>query len=97
MRSVLRGHVLLSEEVLNGESGGCYIFTEDVTVNSGQFVILRSGSGENGWRTTKDGAHVYYVFANFASPVWSHVETAKLHILHVQHTYTERRESLVPV
>jgi hypothetical protein len=97
MRSQLRGHVLMAESVLTGAPGSQFVFTDEIWVNSGQFVLLRSGVGTNGWRPSKDGSMVYFVHANALRPLWSEAELVHLHLLHVQHSYVERKEESVYV
>ena len=90
----LRGHVVLSESAVEQRdlSSNAHIFSDDVLIPAGMYVILYSGDGEPRWARTKDGAMVYYVYMNRESPVWDRC-VGSLHVLSTQHTYAERRET----
>jgi len=97
MRLVLRGHVLMAEEAFDhSPSHAVHVFVDEVKIGPGQFVLLRSCSGEPHWSTTKEGHHVYHTFANSDRPIWSATQ-GTLHLLGVQHTFTERREPALMV
>lgn len=86
MRQNLRGHLLLSESSYAGTPKQV-LFSEEVFVGPGQFVMVRSGVGESGWKVSKDGTRMYCYFAQHQDVLWG---DAGIHILHVQHTYCER-------
>lgn len=88
MREILRGHCVMSERCLNGETGTSYAFPEDEPIPSGAFIMLRTGYGQPRWGRTRDGAQIYVTFMGQDQHAWD--ETAGvIHILKVQHTYRE--------
>ncbi|MBL8047620.1 MAG: hypothetical protein JNJ45_02960 [Chthonomonas sp.] len=89
LRVRLRGHVLLSETCLDHNSVSCHMFTDDVTINPGHFVILGTGQGPSRWVTLDDGRYAYQTFIGRATPIWGR-EQLPLHVLSVQHSYEER-------
>lgn len=90
-RLTLRGHAVISEGALStGDlSVGAHCFTEDEQLNSGMYVMLITGNGENRWGRTKDGATIYLCYMNRPRPIWLNFPGA-VHVLAPQHTYTER-------
>lgn len=93
MRISLKGHLVVSEDALltGALSHSAYAFSDEVTIAPGLFVILFSGDGEPRWARTKDGAMVYHAYMGRSHPVWHHCG-ATMHVVSVQHTYTERAE-----
>ncbi len=94
MRSILRGQTLLADSYIRGESSSVHAFTEEVSIAPGQFVLVRSGSGADGWITSKDGSYVYQTHLNAEDPLWSR-QGESLHILSIQHTYCERKAAVL--
>lgn len=96
MRLCLRGHLLLSESAVGagivGENG--HVFSEDVLIPAGMYVLLVTGFGESRWTKSKDGGLIYYCFMNREDSVWSRSELP-LHLLSTQHSFTERREAML--
>jgi hypothetical protein len=86
MRQNLRGHLLLSETSYSGTPKQV-LFLDEIYVGPGQFVMVRSGSGDSGWKVSKDGTRMYCHFAQQSETQWGQ---AGIHILHVQHSYCER-------
>ncbi len=94
MRTSLRGHAIVGEEAIQQPgSSSVHLFSEDVWISPGQYVLLYTGSGHQRWGRTKDGAHAYFAYANRRTSVWANSE-GPIHILGTQHTFTERRELL---
>lgn len=95
MRQHLRGHAVVSETSLeNGGMGQAWhLFADDEYIQSGCFVMLRSGTGAPRWSRTKDGAMIYITFMNRISPVWAGLPDP-LHVMAIQHSYREARESV---
>ncbi len=91
LRAALKGHVLLSEGALRTSDArlGTHILNDDALIPAGMYVIIFSGHGSPRWGKTRDGAHVFHTYMNRDEPVWSRCELP-LHLLHVQHSYTER-------
>jgi hypothetical protein len=92
----LRGHVLLGEKALElGDVGDFFhLFTDDVSIGAGHFVLLYTGCGTPKWAKTKEQQLVYYTFMNRFASVWDRANGA-VHILSPQHSFTERRDALV--
>jgi len=90
-RITLRGHIVLSEGALStGDlSVGAHCFAENEQTASGMYVMLITGSGENRWGRTKDGATIYLCYMNRPKPIWLNFP-GPVHVLAPQHTYTER-------
>jgi hypothetical protein len=93
LRVNLRGTVVLADLAIETSSFACgaHVFSDDVNVPPGAFVLLQTGDGEARWTKTKEGAMVYYTYMGRREPVWNRV-TGPLHVLCAQHTYTERKE-----
>ena len=87
----LRGHVVMSEAAM--VSGSLYstshVFTEEVSIPPGQFVIAVSGTGESRWKRTKDGGNVFHAYLNQDSPIWIRL-SGPIHVLSTTHTYADR-------
>lgn len=71
-----------------------HAFNDDALVPAGMYVILFTGCGQARWGKTKEGAHVYHAYMNRSQTVWSCCEMP-IHILHTQHSYSERTEALL--
>lgn len=93
LRVQLKGHVIVSDTVVcsGNPCAGLHVFSDDVMIPAGMYVILYTGTGEARWSRTKDGQHVYHTYMERTQPVWSN-EPGPLHILATQHTYQDRRE-----
>lgn len=93
LRVTLRGTVLVSERVVDQGclQGACHVFSDEVNIPPGAFVLLRSGFGTPRWTKTKDGAMVYYSFMGRTESVWGCSEVP-IHVSAPHHTYIERRE-----
>ena len=96
MRVNLKGHVLMSESAFEGAHlcEVSHVFADDVSISPGLYVVLYSGSGNPGWRKTKDGTTVFNSYAGWDAPIWSR-SSLPLHLLNTQHTYAERGEPLL--
>ncbi len=91
MRLTLKGHLLLSQSAVDSSnlSLGSHVFADDVVIPAGMYVLLVTGIGEARWSQNKDRAMIYHTFMNQTRPVWQSVP-GPIHLLHTQHTYTER-------
>src|SRR5262249_39171306 len=91
MRVNLKGHALVAEAALVGgtDSHAVHLFSDDVNISAGQFVLLRTGHGESHWTCTAEGQRVYYTYMARLAPVWINVP-GSLHLLAPQHSYSER-------
>lgn len=96
LRTNLRGHLVLSESAIaeSDLSFAAHVFADDALIPAGMYVLLATGSGEPRWAKTKDGALIYYAFMNRGGPVWDRA-AGPVHILNLQHTYTERGPALL--
>ncbi|MFN8219574.1 MAG: hypothetical protein U0S12_05515 [Fimbriimonadales bacterium] len=96
MRVNLRAYVLMSEAAV--ATGSLYstshVFSDEVHIAPGMYVLLLSGCGESKWTRTKEGMHVYQTYMNQDRPVWSRLE-GPLHIMHAHHTYVERTADVI--
>lgn len=95
LRTVLRGHVVMSESAISSEMMGrfAHVFGEEEKIPAGMYVLLRTGTGISRWTKTKDGSLVYYAFMGRDRAVWEQ-SIGPLHLLAPQHTFAERRETL---
>jgi hypothetical protein len=98
MRVRLRGHVVVAENALSdcGYSNAIHIFSDDVEVMPGWYVLLRTSLGEPRWSSTSEGQRVFYTYMNRESPVWQDTE-GHLHLLAPQHSFMERSAEAVLV
>jgi len=94
MRVQLRGHVITSDAMIDHQvQNGLHIFGDDATIPPGMYVLLRTGQGQPKWGRTKEGALVFHAFMNRSHPVW--IEgSGPLHLLAIQHSYTDRPATL---
>ena len=93
LRINLRGHLVMSECAVNDQdlSRFVHLFTDDVLIPAGMYVLLGTGEGENRWSRTKDGSLIFYSYMHRRSTVWDRC-VLPLHLLNTQHSYSERRE-----
>ena len=91
MRAHLKGHAVISDAAFTDAStpAGIHIFTDDIDVMPGQYVLLRSCGGSGHWSTTNEGQRVYYTYMGRLGTVWEGLP-GPLHILAPQHTFSER-------
>jgi len=98
MRAQLRSHAVVAELAL--ELGriteAIHLFSDDVEVLAGMYVLLHSGIGTPGWTRTKDGLLVYVTYMGRKQSVWNSC-TGPIHLLAPQHTYAERKQDLMMV
>jgi hypothetical protein len=96
LRLALRGHVLLSESALDGQdlTRAAHVFSDDVLVPAGMYVLLVTGRGEPKWGRTKDGALIYHAYMNRDFPVWD-LSEPPIHVLNKQHSFAEPREPVL--
>lgn len=96
LRLQLRGHVVLSDAAIQASNllYASHVFSDDVLIPAGMYVMLRTGHGESRWCKTRDGALVYYAFMGRDRSIWNEI-TGPVHVLSTQHSFTERREGLV--
>ena len=98
IRVRLKGHAIMTESkfLAQASSEGSFAFTDEEFVPAGHFVLLRSGTGEPRWGFSKDGSRVFFTFAAAPRPLWPE-SAGSLHVLHIQHTYVERKPSPIPI
>ena len=92
IRVKLKGHALISEGKFTrcSESASSYAFPDQEHIPPGHFVLLRSNDGIPRWGVSKDGSRVYFTFAGASETLWPEAE-GPVHVLHIQHTYIERK------
>ncbi|MBL8059650.1 MAG: hypothetical protein JNK63_02915 [Chthonomonas sp.] len=91
LRQLLRGCAVIPDSRcdLPCASGSMHLFADETQVVPGAFIMLHTGVGEPKWTVTRDGSRVYHAYMNRSSCVWEEVH-GPLHVLGIQHTYTER-------
>lgn len=96
LRVNLRGHLVASELAIADSdlSFSAHAFSDEALIPPGMYVLLSTGRGSPRWTKTKDGQMLYYAYMNRESSVWEHTPGA-LHVLNMQHTYTERPPALL--
>lgn len=96
IREQLRGRALVEDAAFHESQGGIHLFGDDIRIGPGQFVMLRTCAGEPHWGTSKDGALVYFTYANRNATIWSTV-SQPMHLLSVDHTLVPRSDSAILV
>lgn len=89
MRVVLRGHVLLAEDSIDGGELLAFAFPDDVAVMPGNYVLLKTAPCLKRWCMGPEGHRVYYTSMGKSRSYWSRAEGA-LHLLAPQHTFGAR-------
>lgn len=90
MRIDLRGHVVVPDCAIRaGQLYPAHVFSEEVWLTPGTYVLLKTGIGQPKWTVTPEGQRVFTVFMGRSAPVWDGIE-GELHVLHIQHSYVER-------
>ena len=77
-----------------GLTQAAHVFTDDVQIPAGMYVLLVTGCGEPKWSKTKEGALIYNAYMNRQFTVWERSEPP-LHLLNRQHSYSEPREPAI--
>lgn len=92
MRVQLRGHALVAEAALNDRVGfqEVFVLREDVSLQPGQYALVRTCQTSGRWCHKQDGYSVYYLGLDRLDPVWNNHE-GPIHILAPQHTFCERQ------
>jgi hypothetical protein len=91
MKVNLRGHALVADLELLGldGAGALHLFSDDVEVQAGAYVLLRTVPCRTHWNHCNEGQLIYHTTMSRTELVWSRCEGA-LHLLKPQHTYCER-------
>ena len=91
MRVHLKGHAVIADAALveGASSPAVHLFSDEIDVMPGQFVLLRTCPGSGHWSITNEGQRVYYTHMERLNPVW-HRFPGPFHILAPQHTFCER-------
>ncbi len=93
LRVHLRGHAIVGEIALHPSATGesVHLFADDVDVQPGMYVLLRSGVGEPHWTRTRDGSTVYCAYMRRSKGgVWD-LYNGPIHVLGPQHSFVMRR------
>ena len=92
MRINLKGHVVAAQSALDGDGKleGVHIFTDDVDVQPGMYVLLRSCTGVGHWNHTHDRYSTYYGYMQRRLCVWLRHPGA-VHVMAPQHKWIERK------
>lgn len=98
MRVHLKGHAVIADSALldGPASSAVHLFSDEVDVMPGQFVLLRTCPGNGHWTMTNEGQRVYYTHMERLNPVWSRA-LGPVHVLAPQHTFCERSAEAVLV
>ena len=97
LRINLRGHVVIGDAAVNAgdPSEALHIFTDDVDVHPGMYVLLRSGGGVSHWNHSQDRYSTFYSYMQRRSGVW-YRHLGAVHVLAPQHSWQERpREAMI--
>lgn len=96
MRMTLRGHIIVSDSAVEDSnlSQAAHVFSDDVLIPAGMYVLLFTGHGNPRWTRTRDGALVYYAYMGRDRSVWDRT-AGPLHILNTHHTFCERAPALM--
>lgn len=89
----LKGHIVASQTALEGgdTSDGLHVFTDDVDVHPGMYVLLRTCPGVGHWNYMQDRYSTYYAYMHRRTPVWVR-HKGPLHVLSLQHSWVERKQ-----
>ncbi len=90
MRQHLRGHAVAAESAFDQGplSNAFHLFSEDIYIPSGAFVMLRSDHQEPRWARTRDGALLFITGMSRTRGVWVDCPGV-LHVLCTQHSLKE--------
>ena len=92
MKVNLKGHVVAAQSVVDAGdvSEAIHIFSDDVFVLPGMYVLLRTCSGVGHWNHTHDRYSTFYAYMHRRVPVWSR-HIGPLHVMAPQHKWVERK------
>ena len=92
MKVALKGHVVAAQSVVDGGEllDAIHIFTDDVEVLPGMYVLLRTCPGVGHWNHTHDRYSTYYGYMHRLTPVWLK-QSGAVHVMAPQHRYVERK------
>jgi hypothetical protein len=92
MKINLKGHIVAAQSVIDAgdPSEALHIFSDDVDVLPGMYVLLRTCSGVGHWNHTHDRYSTYYSYMHRRSSVWSR-HIGPLHVMAPQHKWVERK------
>lgn len=92
MKINLKGHVVVAQSVIDAGdvTEGIHIFSDDVDVLPGMYVLLRTCGGVGHWNHTHDRYSTYYAYMHRMAPVWAK-QAGPLHVLAPQHKFVERK------
>ena len=93
----LKGHALLAE-CLDGEEPeltAAHVFTDDIDVPAGQYVLLRTCPCRSGWRQADN--HIVYLSSMMRiEPYWKE-GFGTIHLLRPQHAFCDKRPAATRV
>ena len=92
MKVNLKGHIVAAQTAVDGgdPADAIHIFTDDVDVLPGMYVLLRSCPGVGHWNYMQDRYSTYYAYMHRRTPVWNR-HSGALHIMAPQHTWVDRK------
>jgi hypothetical protein len=96
MRQMLRGHAVVGEGAFTASREGvAHLFADEEWIGPGAYVLLFTGTGISRWSRTKDGAPVYVAYMAGRHPAWA--ASSMIHVLHISHSYVERKTAPLSV
>ncbi len=92
MKINLKGHIIAAKTVIEGGDAkeAIHIFTDDVDVHPGMYVLLRTCAGVGHWNYMQDRYSTYYAYMHRRAAIWNR-HTGPLHVLSLQHSWVERK------
>lgn len=92
MKIALKGHVVAAQSILDGAASldAIHVFTDDVDVMPGMYVLLRTCSGVGHWNHTHDRYSTYYAYMHRRQGIWAR-QAGPLHVMAPQHKWVERK------
>ena len=92
MKINLKGHIVAAQSVVDAgdASEALHIFSDDVDVLPGMYVLLRTCSGVGHWNHSHERYSTYYAYMHRRAPVWSRNPGPVL-VMAPQHKWVERK------
>lgn len=87
----LKGHALLAESNEGAEATltAAHVFTDDIDVPAGQYVLLRTCPCQSGWQQAD--SHIVYLSSMMRfEPYWKE-GYGTIHLLRPQHAFCDKR------
>lgn len=94
MRVKLRGHTLISDHSMDEPSGAqvAYCIRDDIYIQPGQYILVRTCSGEAKWDFKNEGYVTYCTYLRLSESAWQN-SNGIIHILAPQHSLAEKQKA----